>query len=265
MNNSSSFINKGNSMSLKEIKNNFETSGNSWLDALKPIEETIKDVESYVDYAMKNDIEISKLLISACTYRLSSVRTFEEFIIGSINIFKRQLGGDYVCSKKFLSFMDPILMGRIRFGNSTIIAVMFSGIDSKYLTIDRMGWLRLIEFSYLSEIIESWLGLDLLGVTYTKIAVLKFREINLDIVLKLRDILKMSYVRFKVNSKNVSELENEKGLVLKLLCDVDNLDNLNYPQDLIERNPCLSNKIELRKLSADTEEGKLKKMTEGID
>lgn len=264
MNNSSSFTVKERNMSLQEIKNNFSTSGNSWLEEFKPSKDAPRDVESYVDYAMENELEISKLLLSACACRISSVRNFEEFIIGSIKIFKRQLGSNCEYAKKFLIFISPILSGEMRFGNSTIIAVLFGGIDSKYLTSDRMNWLRLIEFSCLSEIIESWLGLELLEVNYAKVVVREFGDINLDLVLELRDLLKMSYLKFKVNSKNVSELENEKGLVLKLLCDVDNLDNLNFSQDLIERNPCLSKKFELMKLSTETED-KLKKMTEGID
>lgn len=216
-------------LTLQEIKNNFDSMGPAWLDHVNTNSECIKreHVENFIEEGMKDSMDLSQMLVTVCSSQPSPVNSFEVFVIASVSVFNRQLWNDYKYSTEFFKFIDPILSGELRFGNHTAIAMVFGGVDGKYLTKERMGWLNDLDFYSLSEIIDALLGTGLLDPNYVKIAVSKCTNLDFKVILQLRSLLKESFRNTTVTPQNSKEIDR-CSVVLKLLCDVGDLSKLSF-------------------------------------
>lgn len=205
--------------SLEEIKKMYD-------DKILPNRNCVNsfgnDMYSHFKNLVTIGVSISQAILEAVNLRSRPIESFYEFIICSCQLYLEEIADYKELNEEFLEFIDPILIGELKPQNEVSIASTFSVNCGKYLTKNRLSWLKHLDFVQLSRILDAWLDLDVIDYNCVKSAVRKSNNIDFNIVLELRSILREKYIEICDDIKYNSDL-CEYDSVLKVLYGLDNL------------------------------------------
>lgn len=234
---SSNKFDSSNTLTIEKIKERFDsTHSNNWILEEYPCPKDNISADDLLGFVEDSKIILPIVLLWSCNIGCRPVTTFYDFTIRCTQVLSGSFYSDATYQREYIKFIDPILKGDIKGCNQTSIAKLFSGEFSRELTADRLEWLKDIEFCYLSDLVDAWLGSKCIEENYSAQVVSKFNFLDFDIIMSLRDILKRSYLEMVLSKGNDNKdyFSSSKENLLKTLCDVRSLDKIRLPKELVK-------------------------------